>query len=63
MVIRVAEVGSHSSKAKMAMKIFGKPIFTIFATNAFVVDIFLVEDFQKVRKARQILISRQNSVC
>ena len=31
---RVAELGSLSSMAKMAMKIFVKRIFTIFATNA-----------------------------
>ena len=31
---RVAEVGSLSSKAKMAMKFFVKRVFTIFATNA-----------------------------
>ena len=32
--IRVAELGSLSSGAKMAMKIFVKRVFTIFATNA-----------------------------
>ena len=32
--IRVAEVGSLSSGAKMVMKIFVKRVFTIFATNA-----------------------------
>ena len=32
--VRVAEVGSLSSKAKMAIQIFVKRIFTIFATNA-----------------------------
>ena len=31
---KVAELGSLSSGAKMAMKIFVKRIFTIFATNA-----------------------------
>ena len=31
---RMAEVGSLSSKAKLAMKIFVKRVFTIFATNA-----------------------------
>ena len=31
--IRVAELGSLSSGTKMAMKIFVKCIFTIFATN------------------------------
>ena len=31
---RVAELGSLSSRAKMAMKIFVKRIFTIFASNA-----------------------------
>ena len=31
---RVAEVGSLSSKAKIAMKIFVKRVVTIFATNA-----------------------------
>ena len=31
---RVAELGSLSSGAKMAMKIFAKRVFTIFATNA-----------------------------
>ena len=31
---RVAELGSPSSMAKMAMKIFVKRVFTIFATNA-----------------------------
>ena len=31
---RVAEVGSLSSGAKMAMKIFVKRVFTIFASNA-----------------------------
>ena len=31
---RVAELGSLSSGAKMAMKIFFKRVFTIFATNA-----------------------------
>ena len=31
---RVAELGSLSSGAKMAMKIFVKRVFTIFATNA-----------------------------
>ena len=31
---RVAELGSLSSGAKMAMKIFVKGVFTIFATNA-----------------------------
>ena len=31
---RVAELGSLSSEAKMAMKIFVKRVFTIFATNA-----------------------------
>ena len=31
---RVAELGSLSSGAKMAMKIFVKRIFTIFASNA-----------------------------
>ena len=33
-MIRVAELGSLSSGAKMAMKIFVKHVFTIFATNA-----------------------------
>ena len=33
-VARVAELGSLSSGAKMAMKIFVKRIFTIFASNA-----------------------------
>ena len=33
-VDRVAELGSLSSGAKMAIKIFFKRIFTIFATNA-----------------------------
>ena len=32
--IRVAELGSLSSGAKMAMKIFVKRVFKIFATNA-----------------------------
>ena len=32
--IRVAEVGSLSSGAKMAMEIFVNRVFTIFATNA-----------------------------
>ena len=32
--IRVAELGSLSSGAKMAMRIFVKRVFTIFATNA-----------------------------
>ena len=32
--LRVAEVGSLSSKAKMVMKIFVKRVFTIVATNA-----------------------------
>ena len=45
---RVVEVGSLSSKAKMAMKIFVKRVFTIFATNASFLCV--------------ILISRQNSV-
>ena len=31
---RVAELGSLSSEAKMAMKIFVKRVFTIFAPNA-----------------------------
>ena len=31
---RVAELGSLSSGAKMAMQIFVKRVFTIFATNA-----------------------------
>ena len=31
---RVAELGSLSSGAKMAMKIFVKLVFTIFASNA-----------------------------
>ena len=31
---RMAEVGSHSSRAKMAIRIFVKQVFTIFATNA-----------------------------
>ena len=31
---RVAELGSLSSGAKMAMKIFVKRVFTIFASNA-----------------------------
>ena len=31
---RMAELGSLSSGAKMAMKIFVKRVFTIFATNA-----------------------------
>ena len=31
---RVAELGSLSSRAKMAMKIFVKRVFTIFASNA-----------------------------
>ena len=31
---RVAELGSLSSGAKMAMKVFVKRVFTIFATNA-----------------------------
>ena len=34
MLIRVAELGSLSSGAKMAMKIFVKGVFTIFVTNA-----------------------------
>ena len=33
-VIRVAELGSLSSGAKMALEIFVKRVFTIFATNA-----------------------------
>ena len=33
-LIRVAEFGSLSSGAIMAMKIFVKRVFTIFATNA-----------------------------
>ena len=33
-VCRVAELGSLSSGAKMAMKIFVKRVFTIFASNA-----------------------------
>ena len=32
-VIRVAELGSLSSGAKMALEIFVKRVFTIFATN------------------------------
>ena len=32
--VRVAEVGSISARAKMAIKIFVKRVFTIFATNA-----------------------------
>ena len=32
--IRVAELGSLSSGARMAMKIFVKRVFTIFASNA-----------------------------
>ena len=34
LVFRVAEVGSLSLGAKMAMQIFVKRVFTIFATNA-----------------------------
>ena len=34
LVPRVAELGSLSSGAKMAMKIFVKRVFTIFASNA-----------------------------
>ena len=33
-ICRVAELGSLSSGAKMAMKIFIKRVFIIFATNA-----------------------------
>ena len=33
-VSRVAELGSLSSGAKMAMEIFVKRVFTIFASNA-----------------------------
>ena len=33
-VVRVAELGSLSSGAKMAMKIFVKHVLTIFASNA-----------------------------
>ena len=33
-VLRVAELGSLSSGAKMVMKISVKRVFTIFATNA-----------------------------
>ena len=33
-VIRVAELGSLSLGAKMALEIFVKRVFTIFATNA-----------------------------
>ena len=33
-VIRVAELGSLSSGAKMAMKTFVKHVFAIFASNA-----------------------------
>ena len=39
-VRRVAEVGSLSSGAKMAMKIFVKRIFTIFATNVSFLRVF-----------------------
>ena len=48
-IFKFQEVGSLSSKAKMAMKIFVKRVFTIFATNASFLCV--------------ILISRQNSVC
>ena len=34
LVIRAAELGSLSSGAKMAMQIFVKRVFTIFAANA-----------------------------
>ena len=34
MPVRVAELGSLLSGAKMAMKIFVKRVFTIFASNA-----------------------------
>ena len=34
LIHRVAELGSLSSGAKMAMKIFVKRVFTIFASNA-----------------------------
>ena len=34
MTTRVAELGSLSSGAKMAMKMFVKRVFTIFASNA-----------------------------
>ena len=34
MLFRVAEFGSLSSGSKMAMKIFVKGVFTIFASNA-----------------------------
>ena len=39
-VDRVAELGSHLSGAKMAIKIFFKRIFTIFATNASFLRVF-----------------------
>ena len=35
---RVAELGSLSSGAKMAMKIFVKRVITIFATNAYIMQ-------------------------
>ena len=46
---RVAELGSLSSGAKMAMKIFVKRVFTIFATNA---------SFLRVIANLQILLSK-----
>ena len=36
---RVAELGSLSSGAKMALKIFVKRVFTIFASNASVLRV------------------------
>ena len=34
LLIRVAEVGSLSARAKMATKVFVRRVFAIFATNA-----------------------------
>ena len=50
--IKVAELGSLSSGAKMAMKIFVKRVFIIWPKKA----LFLPKDLRKVRKSRQILI-------
>ena len=48
---RVAEFGSLSSMAKMAMKIFVKRVFTIVATNALFLRIIANLKFNSVRYA------------
>ena len=57
--VRVAEVGSISARAKMAIKIFVKRVFTIFAKNASFLHVIANLQYMQYIRCNSVLFAQK----